>query len=179
MTTSMRYRIRAIVRWFSRQRVDDGRKMCELTCPSCRVRNWVVSRLGDEIECGVCLSHFRHDRRGRGDPTRKRVIIESPYRADSPEGLRRNREYLLRCMRDSVARGEAPFASHLLYTQFLDDDVPAEREIGIACGLAWGVAVEGTKVYTDLGITDGMQRGIEDARSRGRPVEYREIGVGP
>lgn len=110
--------------------------------------------------------------------SRRRVCIESPFRADTTDGLRRNREYLIRCMRDSIARGEAPFASHLLYTQFLDDDVPEEREIGIACGFAWVVTAEATAVYTDLGITSGMRRGIDHARSRLRLIVFREIGVG-
>ena len=41
-----------------------------------------------------------------------KVIIESPYTGD----VERNLEYARRCMRDSIKRGEAPFASHLLYT---------------------------------------------------------------
>jgi|GEM_PF-2107931 len=107
---------------------------------------------------------------------RRRVYLESPFRADTPEGCERNLEYLWRSMRDSMDRTEAPFASHALYTQFLDEDVPAEREIGIACGLAWAVQAEATVVYRDLGITEGMRRGIDAAQASGRPVEYRTIG---
>ena len=107
--------------------------------------------------------------------TRRRVYVETPFRADTPEGLRLNREYLLRCMRDSVMRGEAPFASHLLYVQFLDDDILWEREAGLSCGFAWATQGEATVVYTDHGISSGMWRGIGDARSRGRPIEYRTI----
>src|ERR1700684_441017 len=55
----------------------------------------------------------------------------------------------LRCMRDSVMRGEAPFASHLLYVQFLDDDILWEREAGLSCGFAWGALADATVVYTD------------------------------
>jgi hypothetical protein len=104
---------------------------------------------------------------------RRRVYIETPFRTDSDAGRSKNREYLLSCMRDSVDRGEAPIASHLIFTQFLDDDVPAEREVGIACGLAWAAVAEATVVYTDLEISVGMRQGIEDAVAHGRPVEYR------
>lgn len=61
--------------------------------------------------------------------------------------------YAREALRDSLLRGEAPIASHLLYTQkgVLDDRIREERGLGIAAGLAWGVA-EMTVVYADLGI---------------------------
>lgn len=70
---------------------------------------------------------------------------------------------------------EAPYASHGLYTQpgVLDDNDPAERRHGIAAGFLWRDVAEATVVYTDLGITSGMQHGIEDARAKGRPIEFR------
>ena len=74
------------------------------------------------------------------------VIVESPYAGDVEENVR----YARACLADCLARGEAPFASHLLYTQpgVLDDDVPGERALGIAAGFAVvvlrsGVDVEG------------------------------------
>lgn len=72
-------------------------------------------------------------------------------------------------------RGEAPFASHLLYTQMLDDSVEAERAMGIEAGLAIGIHAVATVVYTDLGISGGMQYGIDRAIKENRPVEYRAI----
>jgi hypothetical protein len=111
----------------------------------------------------------------RVSSVRRRVYVETPFRADDPAGLRRNREYLLRCMRDCLDRGESPFASHLLYTHFLNDDVPAERDTGIVCGFAWASVADATVVYTDHGISFGMKLGINDARFMGRPIEYRSI----
>ena len=108
---------------------------------------------------------------------RRRVYLESPFYAVSSEGLHRNMEYLRRCMLDSMARGEAPLASHAVFTQFLDDGVPEERAIGMACGFAWAAFAETTVVYADLGISSGMQLGIDDARANGRPVVFREIGA--
>ena len=68
-------------------------------------------------------------------------------------------------------------ASHLLYTQhgILDDEKPAERLLGIEAGFAWNELADATVVYTDLGITPGMQKGIAHAESAGRPVEYRNL----
>lgn len=101
------------------------------------------------------------------------VVIESPYAGD----IERNEKYARACMHDSLSRGEAPLASHLLYTQegILDDTVPKERKLGIAAGLAWGEKAEKTIVYTDLGITEGMEEGIRKAMSDGRQVEYRTL----
>jgi hypothetical protein len=101
------------------------------------------------------------------------VILESPYSGN----IEFHVEYARRCMRDCFKRGEAPFASHLLYTQpgILQDEIPQERELGINAGLAWGSVAEATVVYQDLGISSGMKKGIERARAEGRPIEYRNI----
>lgn len=103
----------------------------------------------------------------------KLVILESPYAGD----VLKNLEYARACMRDSLKRGEAPMASHALYTQegVLDDTRPSERAIGISAGLSWGKAASATVVYTDRGISTGMQEGIERAHREGRKVEYRTL----
>lgn len=74
-------------------------------------------------------------------------------------------------------RGEAPYASHLLYTQqgVLDDTIPAEREHGIQAGFAWRQVAQKTVVYTDLGISRGMEYGLLDATKRGCPIEMRTL----
>ncbi len=101
------------------------------------------------------------------------VIIESPFAGDVETNLR----YLRAAMRDCLLRGEAPYASHALYTQpgVLDDDIPAEREHGIQAGFAWRASADATVVYTDLGTTKGMQYGIDHAEKAGRPIEYRQL----
>jgi hypothetical protein len=101
------------------------------------------------------------------------VLIESPFAGE----IDKNIEYARACMRDSLERGEAPFAMHLLYTQagILNDAVPEERNWGIAAGMAWGKFAEITAVYSDLGITPGMEIGIQSAIEEGRVIEYREL----
>lgn len=103
----------------------------------------------------------------------RRVIIESPFAGD----VEANVEYARRCVRDSLMRGEAPIASHLLYTQpgILDDDIPDERQHGINAGLQWRFVADATVVYTDRGISGGMKYGIELAERSGNEVEYRSI----
>ena len=108
------------------------------------------------------------------------VILESPYASPTLEGIEENLEYARRCLRDSLFRGEAPLASHLLYTQdgVLHDTIPEERFIGIEAGLAWGVKADATVVYTDLGISPGMEQGIARAFREGRPTEFRKLPGG-
>lgn len=103
------------------------------------------------------------------------VQFESPFGAPDAEGIVRNVTYALIGMRDSLQRGEAPFASHLLYTQMLDDELPDERTMGIVAGLRIGEHAEATVVYEDLGISRGMQMGIDHALDLGRPIEYRRL----
>jgi hypothetical protein len=105
----------------------------------------------------------------------RRVILESPYAGD----VEANVAYARAAMVDCLIRGEAPFASHLLYTQpgVLDDDDPNERALGIDAGLAWGAVAEATVVYTDRGVSSGMQLGIDRAAAEGRPVEFRSLAV--
>ena len=61
----------------------------------------------------------------------------------------------------------------------LNDDIPEERALGIHAGLVWGKNAKKTVVYTDLGISSGMERGIKRAKEEGRTVEYRELGFIP
>lgn len=101
------------------------------------------------------------------------VIVESPYAGD----IESNVLYARRAVRDALLRGESPIASHLLYTQpgILDDSIPAERQLGIDAGLAWRAVAHASVVYADLGISGGMQYGIDAARKSGRPVEIRYL----
>lgn len=105
------------------------------------------------------------------------VILESPYAGD----VQRNITYARRALKDCLAKGEAPYASHLLYTQpgVLDDLLPDQRALGIEAGLSWGRLAEATVVYTDYGISGGMQYGIATAELVGRKIEYRIIGENP
>ena len=98
---------------------------------------------------------------------RPRVILESPFAGD----IETNRLYALACMRDMLERGEAPFASHLLYPLVLS----YERKLGIEAGLAWTKVADLSVIYTDLGITQGMRRGIDEARLSGVHREQRSL----
>ncbi len=105
-----------------------------------------------------------------------RTIIESPYVGE----VAANIAYAKRCMRDSFKRGEAPFASHLLYTldDLLDDSDPEERKLGMRAGLVWGYAATIRAVYVDRGISTGMQEGILEGARAGQHIEVRALERG-
>lgn len=103
----------------------------------------------------------------------RRVILESPYAGD----IKTNMKYLRTAMRDCLLRGETPFASHALYTQegVLRDTIPEERELGMTAGWDWLDGAQAVVVYTDLGISDGMRDGIDRAKMKELPIEFRKI----
>lgn len=106
---------------------------------------------------------------------KKFVIIETPFAGD----VHSNTEYARDCLYDSLLRGEAPFASHLLYTQVLDDTDEWERDWGINAGLELAKRADLTAVYTDRGISRGMTLGIKAAEVAMRPIEYRTLADAP
>jgi len=121
------------------------------------------------------------------------VILESPYAGYAPAwvppGFRwlaaayqrwRNARYTVRCMRDSLYRGEAPLASHVLYASsgVLDDSDMAERARGLQAGFAWGLKCPVRVVYCDRGISGGMRAGMNAGLPTQR-VEFRYLDCVP
>lgn len=102
------------------------------------------------------------------------VILETPYAGD----IEFNVAYARACMADCLLNHkEAPYASHLLYTQpgVLNDAIPEERRLGIRAGFAFRSLVKKTVVYVDLGVSKGMQEGMLHASKLGHPVEVRSL----
>jgi hypothetical protein len=101
------------------------------------------------------------------------VIVESPYAGD----VEANVAYARAAMRDSLNRGEAPIASHLLYTQpgILRDEVPEERQWGIDAGLAWREVADMAAFYVDQNWSGGMLAARKLYRDEGFPYEVRNL----
>lgn len=105
------------------------------------------------------------------------VIVESPYAGD----VGRNVDYARRCMADCLRRGEAPYASHLLYTQpgVLDDNILEERIMGIEAGLQIAKRADCQVFYIDLGWSNGMIAAADRAAKENRPTEVRSLHSAP
>jgi len=114
------------------------------------------------------------------------VILESPYMAlrktEYPETMppsldiqkmNENIEYACNCALDCINRKESPFASHLFYSQFLVNEV-LQRKKGMQAGQAWYAHAVKIVVYTDYGITPGMQEGIDFFKSIKPDAEIEE-----
>lgn len=101
----------------------------------------------------------------------KRVIIESPYAGN----IARNLRYADLCLLDSLLRGEAPFASHLLYPRVLNDARSISRYLGIKAGFAWKKQAELTAFYINLGWSEGMLLALEECNKIGSPWVERKL----
>jgi len=99
----------------------------------------------------------------------KRVFVCSPFRGD----VARNVVVARAACREVVLAGDAPFAPHLLYPEFLDDDVAAERALGIGAGLAWLAVADEILVVGEP--TEGMRAEIAAAETLGIPI--RRVAV--
>lgn len=101
-----------------------------------------------------------------------RVVIESPLSPANGRTFEDHQRYARWCCLDALFQGYAPLASHLLYTQMLEDRNADARELGMEAGFAWNQCAELVLVYVDLGaISSGMAAGIERARRLGIPAE--------
>ena len=110
----------------------------------------------------------------------KKVFIESPYSGNIEENV----EYARECMADSLLRGEGPFLSHLIYTQFpkkgfvSDDDKEHKiigRENSIKAAEEWRKVSDLVVFYIDKGMSKGMLEGKRKTEELGIPIEYRKI----
>ena len=108
----------------------------------------------------------------------RRVIVESPYAAETQLVFEQYLQYRQAAMRDAIARGEAPFAGHAMYPGVLNDNDPAQRALGIAMSLEWMRVAEAVVVYQDLGVSRGMGKGVEYGRELGLLVEFRTLNGG-
>lgn len=100
------------------------------------------------------------------------VMLVSPLSGD----VELNLAYAREAMFDAITKhGEAPFPSHLLYPQVLDDLDPEERALGLACEHAWFPLAKRVVVYTDFGVSAGMQGAIDAAAALGMPRHMRTL----
>lgn len=113
----------------------------------------------------------------------KIVSVESPFAPkigwdgalwDNPD-FQANMSYAKAAMADSLRRGEAPLASHLLYPQVLNDMDPKERRLGLDASHEWRKRCDIIAVYSDRGISSGMLEAIKLAEVHGIALEYRSI----
>ena len=98
---------------------------------------------------------------------RPKVYVVSKYAGEVSNNVEKAREY---CRFVAKAK-RIPVASHLIYPQFLNDDDPAEREIGTMFGMALLAICDEVWVFGKEHST-GMQAEIIEARRLGKPIRF-------
>jgi len=85
----------------------------------------------------------------------KKIFICSPLRGDIKNNIEKAKEY----SREVALQGDIPITPHIYFPQFLDDNNPKERELGMKMGQ------ELLKICDDIKIfgvpTEGMKEEIK------------------
>ena len=97
----------------------------------------------------------------------KLAVIISPYSGDVEDNV----AYARACVFDAITQGHLPFASHLFYTQVLDDNNPEHRKMGMSLGHEMIRRADLALVYLDRGKSDGMKEDIAFAHKHRTPIE--------
>lgn len=98
---------------------------------------------------------------------RPMVYICSPYSGD----IERNTKAARRYSRFAVDSGYIPITPHLLYPQFLNDDNPAERSLGLLFGNV--LMSKCAEIWVFGGhISSGMRAEISRATRKDYPIRY-------
>lgn len=101
----------------------------------------------------------------------KMVYICSPLRGDIDENIKNAVCY----SKDAANQGVLPLAPHTIFTQYLNDLIPAERQQGLKMGLELLARCDELWVYGSL-ISEGMQAEILYAKEHNMPIKYQEEG---
>lgn len=96
----------------------------------------------------------------------KKIYICSPCRGDYENNIQRAKEF----SRAAVECGCIPVTPHIYLTQFMDDTIPAERELGLSIGRELVLMCDELWAFGLDCPTAGMAAEIELARERGIPV---------
>jgi len=97
----------------------------------------------------------------------KLVYICSPLRGDIERNIGNARGYC----RFATRQGVVPLAPHIIFTQFLDDEILEEREQGLLMGLEILKHCSELYIFGDR-ISAGMLGEMEAARRLSIPIQY-------
>lgn len=98
----------------------------------------------------------------------KRIYVCSPLRGNPEDNIRNAQRYCEYVMREF---GFVPIAPHIYFTQFLDDNIPEEREFGLKAGLSLLSDCDELWYFGET-ISQGMYTEIRHAIRKGIPVKY-------
>ncbi len=102
-----------------------------------------------------------------------KVFICSPYRNDIEGNTQKARQYC----RYAVKKGYIPFAPHLIFPQFLNEQDSAERELGIEMGLQILLECDEIWVFSDSfnNFSEGMRKEIAFANKHRKRIKFLDF----
>lgn len=99
----------------------------------------------------------------------KWAFICSPFAGDMIHNL----AYAKDCCHIARDMGYMPYAPHMYFPQFLDDDKPGERELGLQLGREFMLEkCECLISFEDYDISAGMKGDMEFAEKNGIPIRH-------
>ena len=121
---------------------------------------------------GHIMKEYRQERRETWKreneiKSRPKVYVVSRYAGD----IENNVLSAIRYCKFVITQGKMPIAAHLLYPQIVDDNVPAEREIGTMFGIALLEMCDEVWCFGKE-LSSGMEREIKEAKRLGKPIKY-------
>lgn len=115
------------------------------------------------------MKEYRQKQKKRyADKNRKKIYVASKYAGDVDTNVASAITYCRRV----IDEGYMPIASHLLYPQILNDNIPKERELGLMFGLALLRTCDEMWVFGS--VTSGVAREIEEAKRLKKQIKYFE-----
>ncbi len=113
------------------------------------------------------MTKITKEEKAKNSAFRPLVYIFSPYSGE----IETNVEAAKRYSRLAVDKGCIPLTPHLLFPQFLDDDIPEERELGLFFGNALMSKCSEVWVFGER-ISAGMESEIKRARWKNYRLRY-------
>lgn len=95
------------------------------------------------------------------------VYVCSPFSGNLESNVENTRRYC----RFAVDSGFVPFAPHLLFPQFMYDEVPEERELALFMGIVMLTKCAELWVFGER-ISKGMSKEIHKAEARNMLIRY-------
>lgn len=104
------------------------------------------------------------------------IFVCSPLKAYGKYSFEYNIHLAQKYCREVAMQGDLPLAPHVYFTNFLEDDIPSERELGFELGLKLLKLCKTMNVYIRNGFkSNGMKNEIELAMILG--IKINEIYI--
>lgn len=100
----------------------------------------------------------------------RKIFICSPFSCQTEKEKANYTALVKDLCKLAIEEQSAPFAPHLLYPQFLDDNNSLERSLGILSGISFLHACDELWYSEKYGISAGMRKEMEEAKRWGLKI---------